>query len=59
VNPDFRLRDGSKVAVIGGGAAGSFCAHFAGLLDVRLQSALFLNTIALLFRKMKNVLAGR
>jgi flavin-dependent dehydrogenase len=30
---------------------------FAGLFDLRLQSALFLNTIALLFRQMKKVLA--
>jgi flavin-dependent dehydrogenase len=30
---------------------------FAGLLDVRLLSALFLNTIVLLFRQMKNFLA--
>jgi flavin-dependent dehydrogenase len=30
---------------------------FAGLLDIRLQSALFLNTIALLFRQMKKSMA--
>ncbi len=29
MSADFRLRDGSKIAVIGGGPAGSFFAHFA------------------------------
>ncbi len=29
VNKDFYLKDGSHIAVIGGGPAGSFFAHFA------------------------------
>ncbi len=35
MNPDFRLRDGSRIAVIGGGPAGSFFAHFARRLAQR------------------------
>jgi flavin-dependent dehydrogenase len=35
VNADFRLGNGSRIAVIGGGPAGSFFAHFAGRLAER------------------------
>ncbi|HUU37393.1 MAG TPA: hypothetical protein VMW46_04215 [Candidatus Desulfaltia sp.] len=35
MDADFRLKDGSRIAVIGGGPAGSFFAHFAGKLAER------------------------
>lgn len=35
MNADFRLRNGSRIAVIGGGPAGAFFAHFASKLAHR------------------------